>query len=158
MTFQIHPLSADPFTPLFDLTDDDLAARGARRMVADSHPGFPCRVTLADAPVGEEVILANHVHQPANSPYRASHAVYVRRSARPSRPAPGAVPEVLSRRTLAVRGFDAAAMMRRAEIVEGADLSAALDAMLADEEIADVHIHFAARGCFAARATRVGDG
>ncbi|MEM7488951.1 MAG: DUF1203 domain-containing protein [Pseudomonadota bacterium] len=156
MTFQIHPLSAEPFAPLFEMSDDALAARGARRTVADAHPGFPCRVTLEDAAPGEEVILANHVHQPANTPYRASHAVYVRKGASPSRPAPGTVPDVLARRVLAVRGFDADGMMHAAEIVDGTALAAALEGMLSDDRVAYAHIHFAARGCFAARATREG--
>ncbi|MEM9795049.1 MAG: DUF1203 domain-containing protein [Pseudomonadota bacterium] len=154
MTFQIQPLPLDPFEALFALDDDALAERGARRVRADSYPGFPCRVTLEDAAPGEEVILANHLHQPANSPYRASHAVYVRAGARPARPAPGTVPDMLQRRTLALRGFDADGMMATADIVEGPDLAGCLDRVLSDPEIAYAHIHFAARGCYAARAVR----
>ncbi len=79
--FQIQALPAAPFTPLFELPEDELAARGAVRRVADAKPGFPCRVSLADAEPGETVILAHYEHQPADSPFRASHAVYVRKDA-----------------------------------------------------------------------------
>ena len=89
--------------------------RGARRpgallRVADPSPGFPCRVSLCDAEPGETVLLVHYEHQPAASPFRASHAVYVRRGAVQAHPAPGEVPEMLRRRLLSVRAFDDAGM------------------------------------------------
>ena len=47
-------------------------------MTVSESPGTPCRVTLADAEVGETVILINHTHLKADTPYRASHAIFVR--------------------------------------------------------------------------------
>jgi len=35
----------------------EIGARGARRVIADSTPGYPCRVSLADAAVGDELLL-----------------------------------------------------------------------------------------------------
>ena len=57
MSFQITGLPASLFTPLFALGDDQLAARGVVRMVADKQPGFPCRVSLEDAEPGETLLL-----------------------------------------------------------------------------------------------------
>lgn len=49
MGFQISGLSREQFQEFFELDDGELAARGARRYVADKKPGFPCRVSLIDA-------------------------------------------------------------------------------------------------------------
>lgn len=81
MTFQIHSLPGEDFASLFDLSDDELATRNAIRTTVKSAPGYPCRVIMKDADIGETVILTNHQHQPANSPYQSSHAVYVTKGA-----------------------------------------------------------------------------
>ena len=74
MDFRITGLSAEPFRHLFGLDDDQLAAHGARRMIADKKPGFPDRIELRDAEPGESVLLLNYTHQPADTPFRSSHA------------------------------------------------------------------------------------
>src|SRR3546814_19640898 len=61
MTYAITGLDPQPFAPLFAMTDADLAARGARRVTANADRGFPCRISLADARAGEELILLHHV-------------------------------------------------------------------------------------------------
>ena len=64
--FRLVGLAPEPFAPLFDLTDEQLVARGIRRVVADKKPGFPCRISLVDAEVGEELLLLPYRHQPEN--------------------------------------------------------------------------------------------
>ena len=59
MSFQIHALPAEHFQPLFRMSEQELASVRATRMVVDTKPGYPCRVSLADAEVGETVILVN---------------------------------------------------------------------------------------------------
>ena len=157
MPFQIHPLPVEDFENLFQMSDADLQAIGARRVTADAKPGFPCRVSLEDAEIGDEVVLANYTHLDENSPYKASHAVYVRRSATPGRFRQNEVPDMLSCRLLSIRGFDSDHMMRQADVVEGVKLAQGLDLLFENPDIAYVHIHFAMRGCFAAKATRQGD-
>src|SRR3712207_4004242 len=73
MSFRITGLSPDPFKPLFGLSDEDLAKHGARRYVADKKPGYPDRIEMREAELGETVLLLNHVCQPAETPYRATH-------------------------------------------------------------------------------------
>lgn len=152
MTFQITALPAELFRHLSALSDDDLAARGIVRQVAGA--GAPCRVSLDDARPGETVLLLNHEHQPAATPYRASHAIFVREGATQAHPAPGEVPEAIRRRLLSVRAFDAAGMMVNADVTEGRDASAVIDAMLADPDVAYLHLHNARQGCYAARVDR----
>ncbi|KPF68432.1 hypothetical protein IP88_11805 [alpha proteobacterium AAP81b] len=154
MTFQITALDPAPYAPLFALSDDELRARGARRVVADASPGFPCRASLADAEPGETLILVNHQHLDGVTPYAAAHAVFFREGAAMAEPAPGEVPLVLRRRLLSVRAFNADKMMIDAEVLDGQDLAAHLDALFARPEIAFVHVHNARPGCFAAAAGR----
>lgn len=154
MTFQFHALPMEPFDDLFALSNADLAPRKGRKVTADSSPGFPCRVSLQDAQIGEELVLLNYQHLDSASPYAASHAIYVRRGAKQAHPEPGEIPQVLSSRLLSVRSFDAHDLMQDADVVEGADLAAALDAIFANPAIRFVDVHNAKPGCFAARATR----
>ena len=154
MTFQIHPLPKDQFTAYFDMSDDELAQHKAFRVKADSQPGFPCRVSLKDAEIGEDLILLNYTHLDGDTPYAASHAVYVSENAKEETPAVGDVPEVLQRRVLAVRGFDDKKHIIDAEVVDGTVLSATLERLFENPDVQFAQMHFAGRGCFAAQATR----
>ena len=154
MAFQITALDHCRFTKLFELSDSDLAASMAVRQTATTKPGFPCRVSLEDAEVGEEVILVNYEHQPAASPYRAAHAIFVRKGVKQAQPAVGEVPALFNNRALSLRVFNDQAMIVAAELIDGKDLGSALDRRLADPTAAYVHIHYAQFGCYAARADR----
>lgn len=154
MSFQISALPVEPFQPLFGLSDADLARRRAVRRIADRSPGFPCRVSLEDAVPGEPVLLVHYEHQPADTPYRAGHAIFVREGAKEARPAVGEVPEVLRRRLLSVRAFDAVGMMVDADVVEGPALETLIQRLFARPEAAYLHVHNARPGCYAARADR----
>lgn len=157
MNFRVHALSDSSFQNLFSLSDPELEARQARRMVVDTKPGFPCRVSLEDADVGETVILIHHEHQPASSPYRASHAIFVREGARQAQPAAGEIPESIRLRLLSVRAFDERHLMVDADVVHGREVEPVIEAMLARPEVAYLHLHNAKPGCFAAAVTRDGE-
>lgn len=154
MSWLIHPLPLEPFRPLFALSDAELERLGARRMTVDRPNAAPCRVSLVDAEPGEALILTNwaHLDAPA-SPYRQAGPVSVRQAAVEVRPT-DAVPDVLARRLLSVRAFDAQAMMTDAEVVKGGDLADWLDHAMANPAVARVQIHTARRGCFLAEARR----
>lgn len=154
-SFQITGLPAALYAPLFALPDAELALRGAVRRVADRSPGFPCRVSLADAEPGETVLLVHHEHHGAATPYRSAGAVYVRAHAAEARPAAGEVPEVLRRRLLSVRAYDAAGMMVAADVADGRALEPVIEGMLAAPAVAYLHLHNAKPGCWAARVDRV---
>lgn len=154
MTFQIRPLDPEPFQALFDQPDEILAKQGAIRMRADISPGYPCRVSLVDAPVGSSMLLLNHEHLSLASPYRARHAIFVREHAVPYFPASGEIPDVIASRLMAVRAYDADGMMRDAEIAEGVDLVPIIDRMFTDPQISFLQLHNARRGCFSAQVER----
>ena len=143
------------FEPLFALTDDALQRLGAVRRTADSAPGFPCRVSLEDAPVGAELLLLPYEHHPARSPYRSSGPIFVCRDAKRSDLPPGEVPPYVTRRLMSLRAYDASAMMIDAAVCDGAEVAAVLDRLFAEGAVDYVHLHNAKRGCFSCVASRV---
>lgn len=154
MSFQIHALPADSFAPLFALSDDTLRGRGIRRVVADGRPVYPCRVSLQDAGEGETLLLLPHEHHAVDTPYRASGPIYVREAATLAQPGVDVVPALLRTRLLSLRAYDARGMMAWADVVEGAQAEAGIDALFALERVAYLHIHYAKPGCYACRVER----
>ena len=154
MSFRIRGLSPEPFVPFYGLTEAELAARGVLRYAVDKTPGFPDRIEMRDAEPGESVLLMNHVCQPAETPYRAAHAIFVREGATKAFDEIGVVPEVLRRRLLSLRGYDDRGMMVEAEVVEGRDVEALIRRLLDDPAVSYIHAHNAKRGCYAGRIER----
>lgn len=154
MSFRITGLPAEQFRDLIRLTDEELSCRGARRVMADSKPGFPDRVELRDAEPGEPLILINYVHQPANNPYRASHAIFVREGATTQYDSRDEIPESLRLRLISLRAFGSHDMMLDADVVDGRELEATIDRMFENADVTYLHAHYAKRGCYAARVDR----
>jgi hypothetical protein len=155
MTFTVSGLSPKPFQPLYGLADDELVAQGARRVIADASGGYPDRIALRDAREGEAVILVNYTHQPADTPFHASHAVYVLEGARNAARFENEMPPMMLRRLLSLRGFDADHMLIDAEVTPGTEAAAEVERMLANAKVAYIHAHYARPGCYAALIERV---
>jgi hypothetical protein len=153
MTYRIEGLRRELFTPLFAMDDDELAARGAVRVTATG-PGFPCRVSLEDANAGESLILFNHTSHDVATPYRSAYAIYVREGADDIAPLIDATPPVFEGRPLGLRAFDAEGMLRNAALALPGQADAKIRELFADENIAYIHAHNAAHGCFSARIDR----
>lgn len=155
MSFQISGLPVAPFAPLFGLSDAELAKQSIVRHKADKTPGFPCRVSLRDADVGETLLLLNYEHLPVASPYRSSHAIYVREYADEVQVPVNEIPEVFRRRLLSLRAFDKNGMMLEADVADGRDVSSLIERMLENQAVQFLHVHNARPGCFAGRVDRV---
>ena len=153
MSFRIRGLSPDLFNGYFAMSDAELQRAGAIRLVADS-PGLPCRVSLEHAAVGDEMLLLNYEHQPAQTPYRARHAIYVSRASREAFDRIDVVPETILTRLVSVRAFDAAGMMVDAEVLEGTHAAEIFERYLSNPAVSYLHVHNARRGCYAARVER----
>jgi len=125
MNFRIQGLRRDAFAHLIDQAPDVLRRSGAERITVASSPGYPDRITLDDVPEGQTVLLLNHLHQPADSPFRASHAIYAREH------------------------------MIDADIADGTQLPVLIERMLANPQARYLHAHYAKWGCYAARVDRV---
>lgn len=154
MSFVISGLPLEHFQPLFGLSDEALAARGVERCRVTANPGFPCRITLEDAEPGETVLLLNYEHQPADTPYRSRHAIFVNEQAQETRRAVDEVPGALRRRLISVRAFDETGRMVDAEVVQGEALERAIARLFGSLQAAYLQAHNAGRGCYAARIDR----
>lgn len=153
MSFRIRGLSPELFRDYFAMSDAQLGALGAMRLVA-ADPGMPCRVSLEHAALGDEVLLLNYEHQPAGTPYRARHAIYVSRASTRAFDAVDQVPETILKRLVSVRAFDAGHMMIDADVVDGAQAAGLFERLLSNPAASYLHVHNAKRGCYAALVER----
>lgn len=154
MTFRIRGLDPQQFKPLVGLTDEALIASNARRIRADRHPGYPDRVELRDAEPGESLLLLNYEHQPAHSPYRAAHAIFVLEHAVEHYDRVGEIPEVLRSRVISLRAFDNSGMIIDAALSPGKELEQPIEQLLRLPNVAYLQLHYAKFGCYACRVDR----
>lgn len=153
-SFQIKALPAEAFARWFTLDDAALRAAGAARVIADHQPGFPCRVSLADSEVGDELLLLPYEHHAVASPYRASGPIFVRRNASSANVAPGEIPEYVTRRLISVRAYDSAHWMVEALVSDGRELAPYIERLFRNPRIASLHLHNAKQGCYSCRVER----
>jgi len=154
MAYRIEGLAPEAFQSLFGMMDGELAALGAVRVTADSASGYPCRVSLEDAEPGEELVLLNHVSHDVAGPFRTAYAIYVRKSAEAAASFSDEAPAYLDKRTLGLRGFDEAGMLRGALLARPGEADARIRELFERPEIDTIHAHNAAYGCFLARIER----
>jgi hypothetical protein len=152
--FRIVGLPLAHFQPLFSLDDNELAEKGARRLIVDAKPGFPCRVSLQDAEIGERIILLPFVHHDVESPYRATGAIFVRETAKQIEPAPGEIPDVVASRIISVRAYNDKGIMVNASVTPGRELESQIEDFFGDAKISYLHLHNAAAGCYSCRVER----
>lgn len=155
MSFRITGLAPEPFRALFRLPHEELTARGIKRYVADAKPGFPDRIELRDAEPGEAVLLLNYTHQPANNPYRASHAIFVAEGATTRYDRVDEVPPAMRIRTLSLRAFDANDLIVDADLVDGREAGKLIGRLFDNSKVVYIQAHYAKHGCYAGRVDRV---
>jgi Protein of unknown function (DUF1203) len=154
MNYIVSGISPDSFRPFFDLTDEDLTAKGIRRCIAEDDQ-YPCRVSLAHAAKGEELLLLSYEHQDANSPYRAKGPIFVRKAANEAAQISNQLPQPFLIRLLSVRAYDKTDAIIEAEVVDGNEAEALIIKLLMRQEVTYIHVHYARRGCYAGRIDRV---
>ena len=151
MNFQISALSEALFSHLYGATEEQLSQAGAQRVIADAEPGFPCRISMRDAKIGESLILLNYSHLDEDTPYCASHAIFIIEGSKEQTFPRNTVPQVLRSRLLSLRAFDENYSMIAADVCAGADLEHAITKIATDPSVSFLHVHNAAPGCYAAR-------
>ena len=152
--FRIVGLRRAQFEPLFSLNEKELAAKGARRMTATAKPGFPCRIGLVDAEIGETVILLPFTHHDVNSPYRALGPIFVRENATEANLQVNEIPRLVAERTMSVRAYDQDSMMVDGSVVPGPQIKAHIQKLFTDPSIAYIHLHSAGAGCYSCKVER----
>ncbi|MEP3045193.1 MAG: DUF1203 domain-containing protein [Roseibium sp.] len=145
-------MPAAEFDHLSTLSDNELAAENIQVHISDG--GFPCRVSLVDVEKGERVFLLNFEHQSGESPYRSRHAIFVKEGAKESQPTTGEIPASITSRLLSVRAFNKAHEIVDADIIEGTVASDLVETYFGNPQVDYIHLHYAKRGCFAAKVTR----
>ena len=155
MNFRIKALDDRNLLALFNLSIEELEKIGAVKMIVDEYPGFPCRVSLEDAEIGEEVILLPYQHHKTNSPYQSSGPIFVRKIAKTATYDFNEIPKMFNHRLLSLRGYDKFAIMKDASVIEGTNLKTQILKTFENNEIQYIHIHNAKPGCYNCLVERV---
>lgn len=155
-SFRVSGISAEVLNEFRQLSDDELRQRNVFRYIADQKPGYPCRVSLVDAEIGESLLLLNFGHLMSSTPYRSVGPIFVRESARETYVRVDEIPEVLraSGRLLSVRAYDSNDMLTGAVVIGTAEIDRSIQEFFADRQVAYLHVHYAGPGCFACRVDR----
>ena len=153
--FQIKAIDQTSIEHLFQLNDAELAQIDAVRMTVDQKPGFPCRVSLEDAEVGEEVLLFSYDHLKVKSPYKGHSPIFVRKHAATAQPQVNEIPLMLHHRVLSIRAFDEKAMMQTARTIKGKNLESTIEELFDNPQVQFLQVHNAGPGCYNCQVDRV---
>ena len=153
--FHIKSLEASEFSNLFELDQSGLQKIGAIKMIVDKKPGFPCRVSLEDAEIGEEIMLLPYQHHKTQAPYQSTGPVFVRKNAKAARLMINEIPKMLQHRLLSLRAYDSNGMMKESSLTEGHNLKDALEKIFTNPDISYIHIHNAKAGCYNCEVVKV---
>jgi hypothetical protein len=156
VSFRITGLAPNEFEHLYGLDDERLAELGVIRYVVDKTPGFPDRIEMRDLEPGERALLLNYTHLDADSPYRSSHAIFVREGATQRYDRVDEVPAVMRIRPLSLRAFDSGDMLVDADLIDGSDIERLIERFFANPAVAYIHVHNAKPGCYCGRIDRLG--
>ncbi len=153
-SFQLVGLDQDQFEPLFSRSDDELRTISVLRVNATANRGYPCRVSLQDAEIGDELLLLSYTHQPAATPYQASGPIFVRKGSQKRTLDIGEVPEYVTTRQMSVRAYDSHDMMVSATVCDGGASAREIEKLFDDTQVEYIHLHNAKRGCFSCSVIR----
>ncbi|MEL6968992.1 MAG: DUF1203 domain-containing protein [Bacteroidota bacterium] len=146
--FQVVGLPITLLEELHTLSTEDRKARGIQKCIVDAKPGYPCRLSLADAEVGEEVFLLPYRHHSVDSPYQAAGPVFIRATGQEAALPPNELPEMLKHRFLSLRIYDENAMMIGAQTLEGTGLAEAIQTIFCAPTANYIQVHNARPGCY----------
>ncbi|MGK0365486.1 MAG: hypothetical protein ACI85O_002552 [Saprospiraceae bacterium] len=153
--FQIHSINAEEINPFLNLGETELKNLGIVKTIVDEKPGYPCRLSLQDAEIGEEILLFTYEHHKVKSPYQSSGPIYVRTNVDKAILNENEIPLMLKHRLLSLRVYDKAAMMIDAHTVEGENLESVIQGILSNDKAEYMHVHNSGPGCYNCRVSRV---
>jgi len=153
--FIISGIKQNVVQHLFSLNEQELIAKGISKITVDEKPGFPCRVSLEDANIGEEILAFNYEHHKVNSPYRSSGPVFVRFNINEARLKKNEIPKMLEHRYLSLRIYDNEGTMIDAKTIEGKHLEGSIQEIFANEKAKYIQVHNAKPGCYNCQINRI---
>lgn len=145
--FIIRPIT-NGYQQFFSMSRDELLQHGVELKKVTEKPGFPCRIGLEDAEIGEEVLLLSYVHHATSPSCVSSGPIYIKRGAIPAQLKAGEIPGFLLVRYLSLRCYNRKGDMIDAALCSGAELKQRLNLLFLDPEIIKIDIHNAKPGCF----------
>jgi hypothetical protein len=113
-------------------------------------PGSPCRITLDDAQIGQNVWLLSYCHHDAATPYAQSGPIFVTDGVTTAARYVDEMPPALARRTLSLRAYNVDGAMVDAIIIQGHLAPPEIERMFDRGDVVRIDAHNGARGCFAA--------
>src|SRR5438093_3167217 len=155
--FRILPVPQSVADQIRAKRSDDHGNVGIQPTRTDEPRALPCRVCLEEASVGEELLLFSYSPFERPVPYRNVGPIFVHASGCKPYDRPAIVPDLMRRRLLALRGYDAEHRMIECDIVEGAVLESLIERFFANPAVAYIHAHNARAGCFLCRIEREGE-
>jgi len=136
------------YNPLFKLTSEELSERNIVKMLVDEKPGYPCRVTLEDAEIGEEVLLLPLEHHKTTSPYKASGPVFIRKNAVKVDLAINEIPKMLFKRQQTLRLYDTNGMMIAAKSPSADEIRKEIETLFKNPKAKYIQVHNTNPGCY----------
>jgi hypothetical protein len=155
VNFVIKALDKKQFSKLVNLNEQELVKYKGSWITVDVNPGYPCRVSLIEARVGERVLAVPFLYHNVDSPYHASGPIFVRENAETAKLGVNEIPEILKERLLSVRSYNTQQVMIHAEILQGNELAKGIKNQLLNSEVEYIHIHNANPGCFNCSVHRI---
>ena len=152
--FKISAIEND-FNHFFNLSKEELQSKGAVKMIVDEKPGYPCRVSLEDAEIGEEVILFPFQHHITDSPYQSNGPIFIRKDVKSVELAINEIPRMLLHRLLSLRVFDQNGMMIDAITIEGDRLKDQIQVIFTNISALYIQIHNSSPGCYNCQVNRM---
>ena len=153
--FQVIGIDKSEFNYLFQLNEEQLNNLSAIRSMAKNKPGYPCRVSLEDVEVGEEVILFSYKHHKTNSPYQSIGPIFIRKDAKNCDLKVNEIPKMLSHRLLSLRGYDKKGIMLKATATKGVEIEEFIQNIFVNKFITYIHVHNSSPGCFNCEIRRI---
>ncbi len=153
--FIISGIKRHDVEKLFKLDEKELNAQGIVKLMVNEKPGFPCRVSLEDANIGEEILAFNYEHHKTISPYRSSGPVFVRLNADEARLRKNEIPKMLEHRYLSLRTYDSEGMMIAATTTKGRYLENSIQEIFENEKAQYIQVHNAKPGCYNCQIDRI---
>ncbi len=143
------------YNQLFNLSTEELAAKNIKKMTVDEQPGYPCRVTLEDAEIGEEILLLPFEFHKMTSPYKASGPVFIRKNAIKVNLEVNEIPEMLFKRQQTLRAYDKNGMMIDAISPNAKELKNGIEALFSNIKASYIQIHNTNPGCYNCQVNRI---
>ena len=153
--FQVSGIQTAEIQDIINYDESSWIRSNIKKVTVDSKPGYPCRWSLEDAEIGEEVLLFTYTHHAVESPYRSSGPVYIRPMAKQAQLKPNQLPLMLHHRLLSLRVYNQKAFMIDARTIEGKVTEETIQDIFRNPEASYIHVHNSGPGCYNCQINRI---